>query len=337
MLNFLFIGSLCDEIHKNEAHTSIVKRNEKKKKITELIDFQEVKNKYPAIVPLASLIETIDVSESDCYTNAVTDLKINCNTIEQKQNEQLRKNLSLRFTQCFFKASNKYDESYFIDTSNMPTHVYNIYITFDQHITNLCFFARGEAFNAQTTEQLITLFNNAVHSAAVVENLTTEFNKSSENLQNAIDKISETLKEGKDSLEQIHTKILEFQINIGDVSFGLDLLVKHIDRLKIYILVLLSAFITAYYLPEILIPVSLITILLFFFDKSLANRYIWWDESLLRKLFKALYLAACTSYPIYLLFNYIYGLIESIIETMYPSRRRNIHIPSYRSTKKNLF
>lgn len=281
------------------------------KKVTELIDFETIKSKYPAVIPIASLIETIDVSKSDCYSDAVSEMKVNCHTIEQKQNEQLRKNLSLRFTQCFYKISNRLDEfPDDLDTSKMSQSTYSVYLTFDHHITNLCYFAHGEAFNARTSEQLLTLFKKTVESAAVIENLTREFNESSESLEKAIENISVTLQEGKESIDMINTKMISFQNNIGDVSYLMHILVNHIDRLKIYIVVLISAFITAYYLPEILIPVTLMTIVLFFIDKTLAFKYLWWDDSLIRKLFRAVYLSTCAAYPIYMIVSYIIYVLQ---------------------------
>ncbi|EAY22206.1 hypothetical protein TVAG_093800 [Trichomonas vaginalis G3] len=300
------------------------------KQMKELVNVEEMKKNYPASKDFINTVEGIGFPKLDCYSDVLKDLQYNCDVLTESQRELL----ALKFTKCYFNITNRLEqfphelpESQQIQ--NMSLATYSTYQILKIHVTHLCYFARDTLMNSITSDRLIYLFDCVVSSSKSIESYSNEFEQTSTQLQGTVADINEKLQKGKESMDLIVKLISNFQDRLGSITHFLEKANNTINSLSLYIIVLLCTFTIAYYLPETLIPVIILTLALYFGDKKLMGKYDWWIASKTRKGLRLLYLALCASYPAYISVLSILSIINSF------RRKKRHHI--FNTAKKPLF
>lgn len=312
----IFFARFCLSVHTELAEleaSRIVKGIKAGKNIKELVDFESLKNNYPKSLEFINIIENIGSPQIDCYSRVLQELQYNCDAMVEDQ----KRTLALRFTQCYFNISNRaeaypFDAPEYEQISRMSSNTYNVYTTLKIHITNLCYFARDTLLNSITSEQLLYLFDCVISSTKSIQTYTKDFDETSAQLQVTVTDINQKLVKGKESLDKILYYIQQFQDNLGEITQFLEKTNSTLRSLSLYIIVLLCTFTIAYYLPETLFIVLILTGILYFGDKKLATKYDWWNQdSKIRKGCQVAYLALCALYPAYIVVTSIMNIVNS--------------------------
>ena len=309
---------------------NLINQLKKGKKISEIMDLEQIKNYFPEVEKFAQLIESFELPETSCYASVVKKMNINCDKLDDKN----RSSLALKFTQCYFNLTNRtkdypFDYPEEEQLKKMINETYEIYVTLKIHTSNLCHFARQNIFNEVTSESLINLFKSVVDSSNSIHELSGEYNESTISLKKSVEKIRGQLQNGTYALSILNSLMESFQGNLTSITSVIDIGINQMERIKFYGIVLISTFIIAFFLPEILIPVIIITIILFSIDKGISIKYSNWDSSLIRKIMKTLYLTLCSMYPIYQAINYLYIVGITILSFFNVKQNLNSNIPRF--------
>ena len=270
------------------------------KKFSEIVPLDEYRKSYPEAKEIFDIMETMDIQEEDCYSTAYRNLDYNCD----KLTEEEKKTLSLRFTKCFFNITHRMkDFPYYYpedeQTSNMNENTYAIFSAIKLHITNLCFSARRTKIYEETSGALLNLFKGVVDSMKSTQKYIESFNKNTQKILEKVQKIEEKQDENKHILSDLNSLMGNILDSIKGISSMLASSIKYLEKYKFFCVIFISALIIAYFLPEVLIPVILLTIVFLLVDIKLGRRNSWWDDSLPRSLMKTVYLTAVCTYPMY--------------------------------------
>ena len=87
-------------------------------------------------------------------------------------------------------------------------------------------------------------------------------------------------------------------------------------QMKFFSLVIIITLFFAIYIPKMIIPVTLLTVIFCFIDHFLGNHISKWNNSLYRQIFYYIYALTCFSYPAYLIIKYIIESIKFISSLM---------------------
>ena len=284
------------------------------KKITEIVELEEYKQKIPEAKELFSIMETLDAPEEDCYSTSYRKLNFDCD----KLTEDEKRILTLRFTKCYFNITHRlsdFPSQYSEDQQPqmMSPSTYSVYNSFKLHITNLCFYARERTFSDQTTDALFGLFNGVVNTVKSTQNYVEAINKNSQDLLEKVKTIEEKQQQNIDILHLLGSLLENFISSIKGVSATTAATIDNLERYKFYFVILISTLIIAYFLPEILIPSILLTVLFLIIDMKLTKNVQWWDQSFVRKMMRLIYMAACSTYPVAKAILSIWEFIKNIM------------------------
>ena len=290
----------------------ILKELKNGKKITEIVELEEYKQKIPEAKELFSIMETLDAPEEDCYSTSYRKLNFNCD----KLTEEEKRVLTLRFTKCYFNITHRlsdFPSQYPEDQQPqmMSPSTYSVYNSFKLHITNLCFYARERTFSDQTTDALFSLFNGVVNTVKSTQNYVDAINKNSEALLEKVKTIEEKQQQNINILHLLGSLLENFIGSIRGVTATTAATIDSLERYKLYFVILISTLIIAYFLPEILIPSILLTVLFLIIDMKLTKTSPWWNDSILRKAMRLVYMTTCTTYPLAKAILGIWGFIKS--------------------------
>jgi len=316
MLFVLLVSlSICESSLALINTDQLLEEMKKGRKFSQIVDVDEIRRLIPAADYFLSIIDNMELPESDCYSRVVKKMNVNCDNATEGERELL----ALRFTQCYFNLTNRenefpYNISEFDQVKNMGQDTYNIFLTLRMHVSNLCHFARQTVFNEVTSESLINLFKSVVDSSNSMHKMSFEFNESTTALYLAVENIRNQLHNGTTALGILINLMDTFQGNISTIASVIDSGIQQLEKFKFYGLVLIITFIIAFFLPEILIPIVIVTVGLFIADKALSSKFSTWETSTIRKFTKTLYLTLCSTYPIYKIVSYLYVVITSILQ-----------------------
>lgn len=280
----------------------IIEQMRRGKKFSEIFsdEVQQFTRNFPNSKELADIVDDLEFPYQSCYSEVVSRLNANCNTEDPDQ----QRALSIQFTKCYYNITNKLYE--FPSTGSdeeilhdMSSEVYTIYTVMKQHLRNLCHFAKQTMFNEETSKQLVNLFKSVIDSSRTIEEMNHTMNVSFRSLTNSIITIGEQLQQGQFILNSIGNQTIRYEQSVKKMAEALKKPFEHIENVKMFFLMVIISFFISFFLPEILLPMLSITLIYFFSDKSLKNRFEWWETSYLRVFMKFIYFALCASYPVY--------------------------------------
>ena len=305
------------------------------KKMSELVDLDYYKQKYPQTSEFIEIMEKIEIPDSNCMSNVLKKLNYNCDQLSDDQ----RKRLALQFTQCYYNLTGRQHDFPFSvpeeeQIKAMKKTTYNIFQMLTLHITNMCNFARLAAFDTYNSESLVDLFESVITATEVLNETDQAIGNEAVDLKKQISEIREKLAQGNVSLAILNKSLVTFKNGVGPYAESGRRRLETIEKFKLYIVVILCTLIIAHFLPEILFIIFPLTIIVYIVDNKLTNRYnASWENSVWRTLGKTLYLTICLIYPCYTLFLTIYQSISSIIQ--FKSRpKRKLNVVSFGGSKR---
>lgn len=331
----IFLIYLCvsnDTIAEFQKPTEgvIIEQMRSGKKFSDVVDVQQFVKNFPNSKELVDIVDGLEFPFQSCYSDVVARLNVDCNTNDPDQ----QKKLSIQFTKCYFNITNKLyefpnstsDEEILHD---MSSSVYTIYTVMKQHLRNLCHFAKQTMFNEETSRQLVNLFKSVVDSSKTIEDMNHTMNVSFKSLTNSIFTIGEQLKQGQNFLNAIGNQSIHYEKSVKKMAEALKKPFEHIENIKMVFLMVIIILFISNFLPEILLPLLLLTFVYFLGDKSFNDRFDWWSDSYLRIIMKFLYFAIFASYPIYKLSSNFVSVTKIILKFFRIQKEEKIKIPRF--------
>ena len=301
-LFLIFAHCICNEVVEYEKPTTevIIAQMRRGKKFSDVIDVRNFIHTFPNASELVDIVDNLEFPVQSCYSEIVARLNINCNTNDPEE----QKFYALEFTKCYYNITNRLDEFPCDEnvkdiTSNMSPETYAIYTVMKTHLRNLCHFAKQSQFNEETSKQLINLFKSVIDSSKTIEDMNQTMNSSFISLTHSIITISEQLKQGQHILNVIKNQTLNFENSIKSMAELLSKPLEHLENVKTFFLMVIISFFIGIFLPEILIPMLLLTTIYFFSEKALRKYFDWWNDSYCKLILKIFYFGICASYPLY--------------------------------------
>lgn len=300
------------------------------KKFSEVVDVSQFSHLFPKSKELVDIVDNLEFPSQSCYSEIVARLKIDCNT----ENEGEQQLLALRFTECYYNITNRLDQ-FPCDVPDedkprvMEPPVYSIYTTMKEHLRSLCHFAKQSIFNEETSKQLINLFKSVVDSSKTIEEMNHTMNSSFISLTNSISTIGEQLEHGQNVLNAIRKQSIIFEQSVKKMADVITKPFKHIENIKMFFLMVIISFFIGFFLPEVLLPMLLLTLIYFLTDKSLGNRFEWWNDSFLKIGLKFIYFGVCLSYPLYKFSSNFVFITNFLLKFFRIKKEESVKIPRF--------
>ncbi|OHS94611.1 hypothetical protein TRFO_10984 [Tritrichomonas foetus] len=279
------------------------------------------------------ILNHISVPKRSCYNEILYHLQFDC----EEANDEQQKTLALHFTQCYYNVTGKLDQfpSGPIDnlkTSQMSTAVYSVYTSMKAHWKNLCLFSKQNVFTEETSQSLVDLYSTIVESMHSIISLQKELNATSILLNDSLMNITTQLNKTIDNVNKIQVLFESFTGYFDIVKTFIDYSVDTLHQIQFYAIVIIIAFFFALYLPKMLVPVTLLTILFSSIDNFLGKRVLMWNDSIYRTLTKIVYSMLCFSYPTIQIIYFLIGLTKRIIN-LFKNDSKIIHESKENSRK----
>ncbi|OHT06776.1 hypothetical protein TRFO_05465 [Tritrichomonas foetus] len=332
LFSFLFLCASDQSIIEFEEPTAdiIIGQMRSGKKFSDVIDVRPFVNSFPTAKELVEIVDNLEFPYQSCYSDILSRLNVDCNTNDPEE----QRYLALHFTQCYFNITNRLDEfPYDIadkdKTPQMSSHVYSIYTVMKTHLRNLCHFAKQSMFNEETSRQLINLFKSVIDSSKTIEDMNQTMNSSFISLTNSISTISEQLKQGQHILMVIRNQTITFETSVKAMTEVLKKPLEHLANVKAFFLMVIVSFFISMFLPEILLPMLLLTAVYFFGEKSLSNYFEWWEKSYFKIGLKIVYFAVCASYPLYKVSKNFVNITSFILKFLRIKKEPVYRIPRF--------
>ncbi|KAH0787833.1 hypothetical protein GPJ56_008182 [Histomonas meleagridis] len=299
----------------------------KGKKFSDVVNVKEIIKEHPSFKNLLDAIDEVQFPEYSCYSEVLVRLNIDCNNA----NEDQQKLLSVYFTQCYYNITGRLDEfptSYPDEEKiqHMQSHVYGTYVTMKTHWSNLCHFAKQSIFNEETAKQLISLFKSVVDSSNAIKDMNDAMNESARSLNVSVHNITKKLESGKEFLTNIGTQILKFNVSLKAMTEIIMKPLEHIEQVKIFFLMAIISVFIGIFLPEILIPLLMLTAIFYFGDSAMRQRYDWYN-GYVRTIMKILYLVISASYPLYKLAKNTVSISSYLLRLIHVKKKPTTVIP----------
>lgn len=300
------------------------------KKFSDVVDVQQFVKSFPNSKELVDIVDNLEFPFQSCYSEVVSRLNADCDTEDPNQ----QRSLAIQFTKCYFNITNKLDEFPNCTSDDeimrsMTDQVYGIFVTMKQHLRNLCHFAKQTMFNEETSRQLVNLFKSVVDSSKTIEDMNHTMNVSFKSLANSIFTIGEQLKHGQNILNEIWNQSIYYEEGVKKMAESLKKPFEHIENVKMFFLMVIIIFFISFFLPEILLPMLLVTFAYFLGDKSLKNRFSWYDDSYLRIFIKLIYFSLCASYPLYKIATNFVIITKFLLKFFRFQKEETIKIPRF--------
>ena len=336
MILFLFALEARRSNQIIEYDKNYIKQELKKgKKMSDLVDLEFYKKEYPETAEFIEIMERIDMPKSNCMSEVLQRLNFNCDSLSEDE----RKKLSLAFTQCYFKLTNREDDFPFNEPEEdqirkMKPSTYNIFQILTLHVSNMCNFARLAAFDAYNSESLVDLFESVITATELLNETDKDIGNQVIDLTQQINEIREKLAQGNVSLALLNRSLIIFKNRIGPIAESGRSALETIEKVKLYVVVILCTFIIAHFLPEVLFIILPLTVFVYFGDNKLSKLYSSaWENSVWRTLGKTLYLTICLSYPCYILALTIYQSLLSFVQ-LFAKRKHSVKVVSFAGGKR---
>lgn len=333
-LLFIFCFSSSDnspiELNEDSKLDAIIHQIKNGKKFSEIVDVEKIVHEYPSIKYLLIAIDEIEFPQNSCYIDVISRLNVDCNNA----NEDQQKYLAIQFTQCYYNITNRLnefpcdaDDSKKIQFMSGP--VYGTYVTMKTHWRNLCHFAKQSMFNEETAKQLVGLIKSVVESSNAIKDMNQAMNESTQQLNISVHNITKKLESGKIFLTNIGTQILKFNATIKSMTEVIMKPLEHIENVKIFFLMFIIIIFIGMFLPEILIPLILVTIVFYAFDRNIMKKYDWWANSYKRIILKVLYVLISISYPCYKIYKNTLTISSFLLKILHLKKPKPKVLPRF--------
>lgn len=294
------------------------------KKITDIIDVSSIESDFPIAAKFGELLESIEIPESDCYSRVIRQISSSCDELSEKE----KIFLSLKFTHCYYNLTNRLDEfptSYPEEeqVEHMSEKVYSIYKMLSLHIVDMCFWAMQSVLNEETASSLLSLFKKVVDSSQAIKDLNQDFNESSSSLLKTVDEIQADLENGSILLSRLIGYIHRYQGTLNTYQDFVRNALENIRIVKFYGLMLCLAIVIGTFLPEIILPAIISTIVLFFVDRAMCSYVVGWENSSLRNVLVYLLIGLYSAYPFKKFVSWIYVFIFDDLKSLFRAATRS--------------
>lgn len=318
---FLFIlAILCISENAEEKDSSyeIMEHMRNGKKFSELVDasiFDSIPD-FPSDRLLA-ILNNIEIPRRSCYNDILYKLQFDC----EKANEEQQKILAIHFTQCYYNVTGKLDQFPVevidnLKTSMMSPSVYSVYTSMKTHWKNLCRFSKQSVFTAETSHSLFQLYQKMVESMNSMVSFKKQINETFQVLNNSFSNITIQLEETAKNIDEMFAMFESFTKYLDPIISFIKYASEALYQMKFFSLVIIITLFFAIYIPKMIIPVTLLTVIFCFIDHFLGNHISKWNNSLYRQIFYYIYALTCFSYPAYLIIKYIIKSIKFISSLM---------------------
>lgn len=318
MLLFLFISLiLCSSevAETNYSSNEIMEQIRDGKKFSEIVDtsiFQQFTEFHGD--RFIDLLNNINIPKRSCYNEILYKLKFDC----EKANEEQQRILALHFTQCYYNITGKLhlfptDTIDQLKISSMSQPVYSVYTLMKSHWKNLCQFSKQNIFTEETSHSLIDLYQSIIESMNSILSLKKELKETSQFFNDSFTNMTIQINKTSKNIEEIQALFESFSGYFDSIHKFINYASSILNQMKFFSLVIIIALFFAMYIPKMLVPVTILTIIFGCLDRFLGNHLSNWDNSFYRQILKYTYALTCFSYPAFLIFKYIISLFKFIL------------------------
>lgn len=303
----LFSPGTCDDAKSSAVADldNIFNQIRSGKKFSEIVDLESFLNDFPQARELVEFLDEIEFFEESCYSEVVRNLNIDCREVSDPRE------IALRFTECFYQASNRPSNISKFSTveeathkDNMNSECYAVYTTMKAHWLNLCLFAKQALFNAATSRQLLGLFQSVANSSDVMKSMNYTLNNASSAFDQSIDNLEHKVDAGNRFLDEIDANFTIFNMSLSETITSILKPLSHIDNVRSVLLVCIIAFLVGLFLPEVLLPGLAVYIAFNAIDFFMRRKTENWAESAVRTCVKWTFILVLAVYPGYRVYTW---------------------------------